>query len=140
MRTTDFHRGAALRAALAAVLLAGAQAAHAEKADRDKPTSIEANSMSSDDTKRVSIFQGNVLLTKGTIAVRADRAYLLESLMEPNARLAKGFENLKISPMPPLGTLLKEQELEDILAFLGTLTKPPKDGITVPAHSTENFE
>lgn len=74
------------------------------------------------------------------IAVRGDRAYLLESLMDPNARMAKGFEALTISPMPPLGVLLKEQELEDILAFLATLTTPPKDGNTVPVRRTEEFE
>ncbi len=74
------------------------------------------------------------------IAVRGDKAYILESLMDPNARFAKGFEGLSISPMPPLGALLKEQELEDILAFLATLTTPPKDGITVPVRKTEEFE
>ena len=45
----------------------------AEKADKDKPTQIEANRMSADDTRRMNIFEGNVVLTKGTIAVRADR-------------------------------------------------------------------
>ena len=45
----------------------------AEKADRDKPTNIEANRMSSDDAKRMSIFEGSVVLTKGTVVVRADR-------------------------------------------------------------------
>ena len=74
------------------------------------------------------------------IAARGDKAYILESLMDPNAKLAKGFENLSISPMPPLGTLLKEQELEDILAYLATLTTPPKDGITVPPKKTEQYE
>ncbi len=74
------------------------------------------------------------------IAVRGDRAYFLESLMDPNAKLAKGFENLPISPMPPLGALLKEQELEDILVFLATLKTPPKDGITVPVRKTEQYE
>jgi len=74
------------------------------------------------------------------IAIRGDRAYLLESLMDPNARLAAGFENLPISPMPPLGALLKEQELEDILAYLSTLKTPPKDGITVPVRTTEDYE
>jgi len=57
----------------AAILLLAAAPAAAEKADKDKPTHIEANTMSSDDAKRMSIFQGNVLLTKGTVAVRADR-------------------------------------------------------------------
>jgi lipopolysaccharide export system protein LptA len=45
----------------------------AEKADKDKPTNIEANKMSSDDAKRMSIFEGSVVLTKGTVVVRADR-------------------------------------------------------------------
>jgi lipopolysaccharide export system protein LptA len=48
-------------------------AANAEKADKDKPTHIEANKMSSDDTRRISIFEGSVVLTKGTQVVRADR-------------------------------------------------------------------
>ena len=74
------------------------------------------------------------------IAVRSDKAYIVESLMDPNAKLAKGFENLTISPMPPLGMLLKEQELADILAFLGTLTTPPKDGVTVPVKKPNQYE
>ncbi len=74
------------------------------------------------------------------IAIRADKAYIVESLMDPNAKLAKGFENLTISPMPPLGLLLKEQEVADILAFLDTLRTPPKDGITTPAKKTTSFE
>jgi lipopolysaccharide export system protein LptA len=47
--------------------------AHAEKADKDKPTQIEANRMSADDVRRMNIFEGNVILTKGTLAVHADR-------------------------------------------------------------------
>ncbi len=74
------------------------------------------------------------------IAVRANKDYIIESLMEPNAKLAKGFENLTISPMPPVGVLLKEQELADIIAFLGTLKTPPKDGITVPVQKPNQFE
>jgi len=74
------------------------------------------------------------------IAVRADKAYITESLMDPNAKLAKGFESLTISPMPPLGVLLKEQELADILAYLQTLTIPPKDGITVPVKKPNPYE
>ncbi len=74
------------------------------------------------------------------IAVRGDQDYILESLMEPNAKFAKGYENLTISPMPPLGILLKEQELADILAFLQTLRTPPKDGITVPVQKPSEFE
>ena len=56
-----------------AVLVLAVSPARAEKADREKPTQIEANRMSADDVKRMTIFEGNVILTKGTIAVRAER-------------------------------------------------------------------
>jgi len=55
------------------VFLIAVLPAWAEKADRDKPTQIEANRMSADDVKRMTIFEGNVILTKGTVAVRAER-------------------------------------------------------------------
>lgn len=56
------------------VLLAGMpRAALAEAADRDKPMQIDANSMSSDEAARISIFQGDVVLTQGTLRVVADR-------------------------------------------------------------------
>ena len=62
-----------MRLAFAVSLMALALPAAAEKADRDKPTQIEANRMSADDVRRMNIFDGNVVLTKGTITVRADR-------------------------------------------------------------------
>jgi len=64
---------AAIAGFAAAILLLAALPVAAEKADKDKPTNIEANKMSSDDAKRMSIFEGNVVLTKGTVVVRADR-------------------------------------------------------------------
>jgi lipopolysaccharide export system protein LptA len=60
-------------AALAAFACLAPHAARAEKADRDKPMQIEANRMSSDDAARISIFEGKVILTQGTIRVLADR-------------------------------------------------------------------
>ena len=62
-----------MKGVAAAALLAAAFSAAAEKADKDKPTQIEANRMSADDTRRMNLFEGNVVLTKGTITVRADR-------------------------------------------------------------------
>ncbi len=56
-----------------AVISVSAFPARAEKADREKPTNVEANRMTSDEARRVSIFEGSVLLTKGTITVRAER-------------------------------------------------------------------
>ena len=60
------------------------------------------------------------------IAGRKDEAYITESLVEPNAKLAEGYEYLKISPMPPMGLILKPQELADIKAFILTLKEQPK--------------
>jgi lipopolysaccharide export system protein LptA len=62
-----------MKRSLAIVLLAYAPLAAAEKADQEKPTQIEANRMSADDARRMNIFEGNVVLTKGTLSVRADR-------------------------------------------------------------------
>jgi lipopolysaccharide export system protein LptA len=45
----------------------------AEKADRDKPTQVEANRMSADDARRLNIFEGDVVVTKGTIRLTAER-------------------------------------------------------------------
>ena len=42
----------------------------AEKADRNKPMNIEADSLRYDDLKQVSVFSGRVVLTKGTIQIR----------------------------------------------------------------------
>jgi len=55
------------------------------------------------------------------IASRESEAYITESLLEPNAKLAKGYEYLKISPMPPMGLLLNDQELADVKAFIMSL-------------------
>jgi len=55
------------------LLLLIAFCASAEKADRDKPTEVEANRMSADDVRRMNIFEGNVVLTKGTMRVLAER-------------------------------------------------------------------
>jgi lipopolysaccharide export system protein LptA len=62
-----------VRGLLALLLAAACGAALAEKADKDKPTQIEANRMQSDETRRMNIFEGNVVVTKGTLTVRSDR-------------------------------------------------------------------
>ena len=48
-----------------------AMPAWAEKADRNKPMNLEADTMRVDDTKQLTIFHGNVVMTKGTILIRA---------------------------------------------------------------------
>ena len=58
-------------------LLAGFSA-HAEKADRDKPTNIEADSVKVDDQKKVQVFEGNVQMTRGTLIFRAERVVVTQ--------------------------------------------------------------
>lgn len=49
----------------------GVQLAHAEKADRNKPLNIEADNGRYDDAKQMGTFTGNVVVTKGTMSMRA---------------------------------------------------------------------
>jgi len=53
-----------------AVLALAAPWAVAEKADRNKPMNVEADALRYDDLKQLSVFTGNVVLTKGTILIR----------------------------------------------------------------------
>lgn len=46
---------------------------HAEKADAGKPTNIEADQMVYDDVKQVNTFTGNVVLTRGTLVLKAHK-------------------------------------------------------------------
>ena len=55
------------------------------------------------------------------IAAKKDAAYLLESLINPNAKLAEGYTATPISPMPPMNLILKPQEFADVMAFLKSL-------------------
>ena len=51
----------------------------------------------------------------------ADAAYLRESILEPNARLAEGYaENL----MPPLGAALSEAQVDALVSFIQQLPRP----------------
>ena len=54
------------------------------------------------------------------ISARKDRDYIYQSLIDPGAVLAEGFP-AEVSPMPPMGVLLKPQELADVMAYLATL-------------------
>ena len=50
----------------------------AERADRDKPLQLEANRMSIDDAKKIQILEGDVVVIKGTMVLRADRVVITE--------------------------------------------------------------
>ena len=69
-RITSRARHALLAAALALGL---ASQAYAEKADRDKPIHLEADRVTVDEAKQVAVFEGNVVLTQGTLMIKGDR-------------------------------------------------------------------
>ena len=50
----------------------------AEKADREKPIEIESDTMTVDDTKNISTYQGDVILTQGTLTIKADELIVRE--------------------------------------------------------------
>jgi len=52
--------------------------AHAERADRDKPTRVEASQMVADDVKQVTIFTGHVVMTRGTMRATAEKVILVQ--------------------------------------------------------------
>jgi len=45
----------------------------AERTDRDKPVTIESNSMIADEAKKLATFEGKVVLTQGSLIIRAER-------------------------------------------------------------------
>ena len=45
----------------------------AEKADRGKPVNIESDKVTVDDAKQLAVFEGNVVLTQGTLVIRGSR-------------------------------------------------------------------
>jgi lipopolysaccharide export system protein LptA len=50
-----------------------AQSAFAEKADKDKPMNVEADTLKHDDQQQLTTFTGKVLMTKGTLVLKAAR-------------------------------------------------------------------
>ncbi len=75
-----------------AIAAMSAFSARAEKADREKPTQVEANRMTSDEARRISIFEGGVVLTKGTMQLRAERVVVRQD--------ADGFQYASASGNP----------------------------------------
>jgi len=66
-------RAARKRAFACCLLAALAAPAAAEKADRDKPVNLEADKVTIDDGKQIALFEGNVVLTQGTLQIRGER-------------------------------------------------------------------
>lgn len=52
--------------------------AMAEKADRDQPIELEADTVTVNDAKKTSVYTGNVILTQGTLIIRGDKLIVRE--------------------------------------------------------------
>lgn len=75
---------------MCAVLLA--LPVHAEKADRSKPVNLEADTVTLDDIKKISVYQGNVILSQGTLTLHADRVQVTQN--------ANGIDKISASGRP----------------------------------------
>jgi len=84
-------RRAALRLALAAMLSLGAGAAHAEKADKEKPINYSADSGDVNYQTKVGALTGNVIITQGTLTIHADKIVFKQN--PDNSMSASAFGN-----------------------------------------------
>jgi lipopolysaccharide export system protein LptA len=62
-----------------AVLSLAALSASAERADSFKPTVIDYDSLDTDEVSMTSVLTGNVVVTKGTLVLKSDKAVIKES-------------------------------------------------------------
>ena len=63
---------------LLAALIAVTPLAQAERADRDQPINIEADKVTVDDRNRIHTFEGNVVLTQGTLELRGTKIVVVQ--------------------------------------------------------------
>lgn len=81
-----------------------AASAAAEQADTTKPTQIEANRMQADDVRRLTIFEGDVVVTRGTLKIQADRIVVHQDAEGYQHSTATGKPvrfRQKLDPKPP---------------------------------------
>lgn len=83
-----------LRPLVTALLLATlATPVLAEKADREKPINLEADRMSMDDINKVQVYEGNVILTQGTLQIRTAKLVVTQDADGFQKGVATGGEN-----------------------------------------------
>ncbi len=73
MRRPGNKAAAATALGLAAAWALAAGSALAERADFEKPVNIESDSMIADEAKKIATFEGKVVLTQGSLIIRADQ-------------------------------------------------------------------
>jgi len=72
-RRAEPHHALRLASLTLACALFAAVPAQAERGDRGKPVNLEADRVTVDETKQTATFEGNVVLTQGTLMIRGDR-------------------------------------------------------------------
>lgn len=77
---------------VALLLMCAATSVHAESADRDKPLHLVSDSMTIDDSKQSSTFEGHVELTQGTLQIVADKVVVVED--------KQGYQHLTATGVP----------------------------------------
>src|SRR5512142_1579929 len=75
-RTMSRSRNNAVLSGL--LLLVWSGLLHAENADRDKPIHLESDRVLVDDAKQISVFEGKVELTQGTLRIQAEKIVLTQ--------------------------------------------------------------
>jgi lipopolysaccharide export system protein LptA len=81
----------AVRALLISAAFAFGPAAHADKADRNQPMTITADQQSTVDLlKQTVVFSGNVLISQGTLSIRAERVEVHENAQGFRSAVALG--------------------------------------------------
>lgn len=67
----------------------------------------------------LGLYGHEVELEDGTTVI-ADDAYLIESIKDPNAKVVKGFPK---GAMPPYGSILTDQNIADLVAYIRSLAE-----------------
>jgi lipopolysaccharide export system protein LptA len=55
--------------------------ASAERADRDKPVNLEADKVTVDDRQQLHIYEGNVILTQGSLTIKAGKLHVKQDAL-----------------------------------------------------------
>ena len=75
---------------LSLALLVGGVHAQTTTSDNDQPTQVEADALRYDENKRLSVFTGNVKLTRGSLVIRGERLELQEDEQGEQQGVATG--------------------------------------------------
>lgn len=85
----------------AAMLLALLGPAHAEKADSTKPIEISYDDLAIDDVKQIKTLTGNVVLTRGTLLMKAPKAVVTED--------PEGYQYVTLTGLPTVQPTFRQK-------------------------------